>query len=444
MPPVRDLGEHRLKDLVGAERLFQLGEGEFPPLRTLDATNLPVVSIPLVGRERELQELVALLSERDATVDGHRDRRHREDAPRPAGRRRARRDAARRRVLDPARGTVRPRARAVRDRAGGREHRTTSPASCAAGSSSSSSTTSSTSSTRRPRSASCLASSSGLRVLVTSRTPLHVSAEQEYRLEPLPEDDAGDALRPASARGRARAHGRRDRRRDLPAPRRPPAGDRARRGANEAPRPRAAPRATRLRPPAPDRRGARRAGASAHAARDDRVELRPPRSGRPGALRPPRRLRGRVPARGRGGRRGCGSRRPRRPRRLEPREADRRRPLPDARDDPRVRGRAARHVGGRGRDPAAPRRRSSRSLPRRRTSTASTPRRSGPSGWSSTTTTSASHSTGWPRATRTARSRSRARWAGSGSRTATSPRGAIGSRERSPRWPTSRRTPPVR
>jgi class 3 adenylate cyclase len=41
--PLRELGEHRLKDLVRAERLFQLGDGEFPPLRTLDATNLPVV-----------------------------------------------------------------------------------------------------------------------------------------------------------------------------------------------------------------------------------------------------------------------------------------------------------------------------------------------------------------------------------------------------------------
>jgi class 3 adenylate cyclase len=59
---IRDLGEHRLKDLIGAERLFQLGEGEFPPLRTLDATNLPVVSIPLIGRERELEELIAMLS----------------------------------------------------------------------------------------------------------------------------------------------------------------------------------------------------------------------------------------------------------------------------------------------------------------------------------------------------------------------------------------------
>ncbi|MET0939473.1 MAG: adenylate/guanylate cyclase domain-containing protein, partial [Gaiellaceae bacterium] len=59
---VRDLGEHRLKDLVHAERLYQLGDGDFPPLRTLDATNLPLASSPLVGREREVEELVAMLS----------------------------------------------------------------------------------------------------------------------------------------------------------------------------------------------------------------------------------------------------------------------------------------------------------------------------------------------------------------------------------------------
>ena len=28
---IRDLGEHRLKDLVHAERLYQLGDGDFPP-----------------------------------------------------------------------------------------------------------------------------------------------------------------------------------------------------------------------------------------------------------------------------------------------------------------------------------------------------------------------------------------------------------------------------
>jgi len=59
---VHDLGEHRLKDLVHAERLYQLGEGDFPPLRTLDATNLPLASSPLVGRDSELPELVAMLS----------------------------------------------------------------------------------------------------------------------------------------------------------------------------------------------------------------------------------------------------------------------------------------------------------------------------------------------------------------------------------------------
>lgn len=36
---LRDLGEHRLKDLVEAEPLFQLGAGEFPPLRTIEGSS---------------------------------------------------------------------------------------------------------------------------------------------------------------------------------------------------------------------------------------------------------------------------------------------------------------------------------------------------------------------------------------------------------------------
>ena len=40
---LRDLGEHRLKDLAAAAAgLYQLGADEFPPLRTLHQTNLPV------------------------------------------------------------------------------------------------------------------------------------------------------------------------------------------------------------------------------------------------------------------------------------------------------------------------------------------------------------------------------------------------------------------
>jgi predicted ATPase/class 3 adenylate cyclase len=62
---VRPLGAHRLKDLSGPQPLFQLGEGEFPPLRALHATNLPAQPNPLIGRERELEETTALL--RDGT-----------------------------------------------------------------------------------------------------------------------------------------------------------------------------------------------------------------------------------------------------------------------------------------------------------------------------------------------------------------------------------------
>jgi predicted ATPase len=62
---VRDLGEHRLKDLSAPERIYQLGEAEFPPLKSLYRTNLPVPATPFLGRERELAELAALLAADD-------------------------------------------------------------------------------------------------------------------------------------------------------------------------------------------------------------------------------------------------------------------------------------------------------------------------------------------------------------------------------------------
>jgi predicted ATPase len=58
---LRDLGEHRLKDLSAPERIYQLGAGEFPPLKSLYRTNLPVPATPFLGRERELAEALALL-----------------------------------------------------------------------------------------------------------------------------------------------------------------------------------------------------------------------------------------------------------------------------------------------------------------------------------------------------------------------------------------------
>jgi predicted ATPase/class 3 adenylate cyclase len=63
-----DLGRHRLKDLDEPEHLYQIGDGGFPPPRTLDATNLPIPANVLIGRTRELGDLVAILSGEDRLV----------------------------------------------------------------------------------------------------------------------------------------------------------------------------------------------------------------------------------------------------------------------------------------------------------------------------------------------------------------------------------------
>jgi predicted ATPase/class 3 adenylate cyclase len=181
---LRDLGEHRLKDLVKAERLYQLGGGDFPPLSTLDAATLPVAASPLVGRERELDELVALLSKgtRLLTLTG----------PGGTGKSRLALQVAAELVgtlrdgvfwvplvglSDPelVPSEIAQTIGAPDDLAGflrGREllvildnfeHLLG-----AAG-----------------HVSEALAASAGLRVLVTSRAPLHVSGEREYRVEPL-------------------------------------------------------------------------------------------------------------------------------------------------------------------------------------------------------------------------------------------------------------------
>ena len=65
---LRDLGEHRLKDLRRARRLYQLvipgRPNDFPPLRTLTAhrNNLPIQATSLVDREAEWKALRALLT----------------------------------------------------------------------------------------------------------------------------------------------------------------------------------------------------------------------------------------------------------------------------------------------------------------------------------------------------------------------------------------------
>ena len=60
---LRDLGEHRLRDLTLAEHVWQIGAGEFAALQSLDMarTNLAVQPTALVGRQTLIAELAALV-----------------------------------------------------------------------------------------------------------------------------------------------------------------------------------------------------------------------------------------------------------------------------------------------------------------------------------------------------------------------------------------------
>jgi predicted ATPase/class 3 adenylate cyclase len=71
---LRDLGEHRLKDLSAPQHLYQLQiEGlpsVFPALKTLEnrPTNLPVQPTPLIGREQELEQVATMLLREDVRL----------------------------------------------------------------------------------------------------------------------------------------------------------------------------------------------------------------------------------------------------------------------------------------------------------------------------------------------------------------------------------------
>jgi predicted ATPase/class 3 adenylate cyclase len=77
LPPeveLRDLGEHRLKDLTRPEHIFQLTApglpADFPPLRSLDSHrhNLPAQATPLIGREREVAHVTTQLRRSDVRL----------------------------------------------------------------------------------------------------------------------------------------------------------------------------------------------------------------------------------------------------------------------------------------------------------------------------------------------------------------------------------------
>jgi predicted ATPase/class 3 adenylate cyclase len=186
--PLRSLGEHRLKDLSAPQRLFQLGDGDFPPLKTLHHTNLPVQATPLVGRERELADAGAVLHEhRLVTLVG----------PGGSGKTRLALQLAAEAVEEfeqgvfwiPLQAVADPElvlptmAQAVGAQEGlpeflnGREalllldnlEQILDAA---------------------PRLGELLRETTGVKLLVTSREPLRLAGEQRFPVEPLPEDDA--------------------------------------------------------------------------------------------------------------------------------------------------------------------------------------------------------------------------------------------------------------
>jgi predicted ATPase len=184
-----DLGEHRLKDLSEPQRLYQLGGGEFLPLKTLDATNLPIVASSLLDRESEISELVALLSDgsRLVTVTGTGGTGKTRVALQVAAELVGRvqdgvfwvplADLADAALVVPTvaqmLGGSEELSASVRDREvllllDNAEHLLEAA----------------------PSLAELLASAPRLRLLVTSRAPLRLSGEREYPLDPLPDSEA--------------------------------------------------------------------------------------------------------------------------------------------------------------------------------------------------------------------------------------------------------------
>jgi predicted ATPase/class 3 adenylate cyclase len=201
-PPVAliDLGLHRLKDIAEPEHVFQLAAdgliAHFPPLRSLDnrPTNLPEQLTPLIGRQREIGQIDAMLRRdgvRMLTLTGAGG----------SGKTRLALEVARRRLEDFADGVylvslatvaepplVLP---AIAEALGISEGAGQSLAAYLAG--------------RQlllvvdnveqvaaaaPQLAELLASAPGVRMLLTSREPMHLAVEHVLSVEPMVVDDA--------------------------------------------------------------------------------------------------------------------------------------------------------------------------------------------------------------------------------------------------------------
>jgi predicted ATPase len=187
---LRDVGLHRLKDLGEPHRLFQLGNGEFPPPKSLYRSNLPRPATSFLGREHELEEVVSLLSRDDIrllTLTG----------PGGSGKTRLALQAAAEIAGNYPEGVFWVGLAALRDPGLVME-------SVAQAVGAKSDVAAHVAARRvllvldnfeqlldaAPRLADLAAASPQLDLLVTSREPLHLGAEREYQVRPLVETDA--------------------------------------------------------------------------------------------------------------------------------------------------------------------------------------------------------------------------------------------------------------
>jgi predicted ATPase/class 3 adenylate cyclase len=185
---LRDLGEHRLKDLSAPQRLYQLGTAEFPPLKTLNRTNLPVQPSALIGRESELEKASALLrSNRLVTLIG----------PGGSGKTRLALQLAADLIDDFADGVFWVSLQAVSDPA------LVSPSIAqAVGAPAEPADFLATKTVlllldnleqvldAAPVVSQLLTETTGTKILATSREPLRIAGEQRYPVDPLPDDEA--------------------------------------------------------------------------------------------------------------------------------------------------------------------------------------------------------------------------------------------------------------
>ena len=187
---LNDLGEHRLKDLTASERIFQLGDREFAPLKTLHQTNLPVQPTPLIGREGELAEVLALIHvHRLVTLSG----------PGGSGKTRLALQAAAELVEEFRDGVWFVSLAALRE-----ENAVLPTIALTLGIGEPQTLEQHLEQTEAlllldnfeqlldaaPQVAELLRQAPGVKVLVTSRSPLHLAGEHEYPVPPLADDDA--------------------------------------------------------------------------------------------------------------------------------------------------------------------------------------------------------------------------------------------------------------